>query len=460
MPVARTYHGSATMGNRWYVAGGDSLNDAARFSPEVDAYDPATGQWTMVGALSRERSSLTGIVDPIRRRVLFIGGFLPAGPDGYLALANCDAVVPGGVAAVPSLIHARTRPPVAFSAGRFFVAGSWGMDDWGSYLRDDAEVWDGSANAWTPAGAMPGGARSRLSVTALGDGRNILLVGGCQPTRVSDAVDLFDVTTGTWRSLRPLNTPRCSHAAALLVDGRILITGGQSRSSAVADSSAELFDPSTERWTTVASMHDPRFDHDIIRLPDGRVLVAGGSTDPVRGEYGALASAEIYDPATDTWTLLPAMHDRRRAPTSAVLSDGVYIAGGSYTDTTAPLSAVALASVERLSWQDLGINPPEIEDAGVSDAANPDVDAADAGTPIDAAGPTEDGASAADAVSSSDAAPPPRGNDGCSCSSSSLANQLSSAGAAMLLLCALVVRWVLALRPRARSRFAAARRSA
>jgi len=119
-----------------------------------------------------------------------------------------------------------------------------------------------------------------------------------------------------------------------------------------------IYNPATGEWTLAAPMHDGRFDHEMALLPDGRVLVVGGSSDPANGEYGALGSVEVYDPAADTWTTLPPMHDRRRWPTLAVLSDGVYVAGGSNADTTSAGSGTVLASVERLGRPDLGIAGP------------------------------------------------------------------------------------------------------
>src|SRR6185312_7898845 len=118
--------------------------------------------------------------------------------------------------------------------------------------------------------------------------------------------------------------------------------------------------------------------------PDGRVLVAGGSSDPANGEAGALSSVEVYDPATTAWTMLPAMHDRRRWPTLAVLSDGVYVAGGSNSDTDTPGSGTALASVERMTWADLGISGPIPLDAGVSGGW-----AADASASCGSSGPAD-----------------------------------------------------------------------
>ena len=106
-------------------------------------------------------------------------------------------------------------------------------------------------------------------------------------------------------------------------------------------------------------MTDPRGDFDIVLLPDGRVLVAGGTNNFVDTGVGALSSAEVYDPIADTWTPLPPMHDCRLWPTLAVLSDGVYVAGGLFSSGTGPGSATVLASVERLAWSELGITEPD-----------------------------------------------------------------------------------------------------
>jgi hypothetical protein len=113
----------------------------------------------------------------------------------------------------------------------------------------------------------------------------------------------------------------------------------------------------------------PRFDHAMALLPDGRVIAVGGSNDAERGENGALASVEIYDPATDAWTEGPALHDARRWPNLAVLSDAVYVTGGGN-------AAGQLASTERLAFVRSPVEPPTdgggapdgAGDAGVGDA--------------------------------------------------------------------------------------------
>ena len=119
-----------------------------------------------------------------------------------------------------------------------------------------------------------------------------------------------------------------NHTATLLEDGRVLVTGGQTTERAqrgIADSppppagvvSAEIYDPSTGSWSPTRPMLDPRRYHGAVRLEDGRVLVSGGLTDEykvnlVSGNMywvGSIASAEVYDPSTETWSRVGEMSE-------------------------------------------------------------------------------------------------------------------------------------------------------
>src|SRR5262245_20060295 len=116
MPTARCYHAAATVGDRWYVAGGALPAGAGEaFPAEVDAYDPTSGHWTVVGQLARGREYILAIDDPARGRVLFPGGFLPAGPAAYLPLATCDIAASVGVSPAPDLLAARHLHAVALA---------------------------------------------------------------------------------------------------------------------------------------------------------------------------------------------------------------------------------------------------------------------------------------------------------------------------------------------------------
>ena len=88
--------------------------------------------------------------------------------------------------------------------------------------------------------------------------------------------------------------------AVALADGRVLIAGGHGIDGTGALeplASAELYDPATGTFTATGSMQVPRVFFSMVLLADGRVLVAGGLT----GSFGStttVGSAELYDPKT------------------------------------------------------------------------------------------------------------------------------------------------------------------
>lgn len=121
---------------------------------------------------------------------------------------------------------------------------------------------------------------------------------------------------------------RLGHSATLLRDGRVLVAGGSGSDGPLA--SAELCDPGSRTWTATGSMTEGRYNHSATLLPDGRVLVAGGGTSSsIHPGLDALASAELYDPSSGSWTLTAGMIEARYGHTAMLLRDGkVLVAGG------------------------------------------------------------------------------------------------------------------------------------
>jgi hypothetical protein len=129
-----------------------------------------------------------------------------------------------------------------------------------------------------------------------------------------------------------MSTARAGFTATLLLDGRVLIAGGGAGPSGNAVASAEIYDPATRAFTPTAPMTTPRDGHAAIRIPDGRVLITGGEN--CCQNYGShaeqtLSSSELFDPSTGTFTKTGAMARGRIGAAAMLLQNGlVLVVGG------------------------------------------------------------------------------------------------------------------------------------
>lgn len=175
---------------------------------------------------------------------------------------------------------------------------------------------------------------SRLGHTAtlLPNGK-VLIVGGdnsANTTPYLNTAELYDPATGTFNLTGKMSTGRSGHAATLLANGKVLITGGMD--AWLTDhtlSSAEIFDPATGQFTPTGNMSQKRIWHTATSLANGTVLIAGGA-NIASGITDYLNSAEIYDPATGVFTPTGSMNAPRIWFSATLLNTGkVLVAGGS-----------------------------------------------------------------------------------------------------------------------------------
>ncbi|HYU58295.1 MAG TPA: galactose oxidase-like domain-containing protein, partial [Actinomycetota bacterium] len=125
---------------------------------------------------------------------------------------------------------------------------------------------------------------------------------------VTNTADIIDLTAPkpAWRPTAPMHFRRESANAVLLLDGTVLVTGGRSDFS--TSRRAEIFDPVTETWSVMAAAKAGRQYHSTsVLLPDGRVLSAGEDFGPYRETGELFAPPYLFKGVRPRITSAPAL---------------------------------------------------------------------------------------------------------------------------------------------------------
>lgn len=131
----------------------------------------------------------------------------------------------------------------------------------------------------------------------------------------------------SWRNTGSLSTNRYSHTATRLASGKVLVVAGAGDPCSggfcysTVNSSAELYDPATEAWSLTGGL-SRRAGHSATLLQNGEVLVAGGHNDAY------VNSAQLYDPATGKWRRTGSFTTIQAYNSATLLANGKVLAVG------------------------------------------------------------------------------------------------------------------------------------
>ncbi len=214
--------------------------------------------------------------------------------------------------------------------GRVLICGGTATGEVGGVLSS-AELFDPATRSFTPTGAMTV-RRAGQTITMLRDGR-VLVTGGVQNAGFRSelaSAEIYDPATGTFSATGSMSMPREGHTATLLRDGRVLVVGGSRQRHPDAGLRAEIYDPASRQFWPTGHLNQPRVAHVAALLGTGKVLIAGGGRGGMPGGYISYDTAEMYDPASGSFTAMLAHMKSDRVGAAAVkLNDGrVLIVGG------------------------------------------------------------------------------------------------------------------------------------
>ncbi len=305
----------------------------------------ATGGFSVTGALATARTHAVAAVLS-GGDVLVAGGQNAAGTP--LDSAELFDPTKGTWKTVPSLPLAVTDATATrLSDGDVLVAGGLTSGSSAATPTDAAELYDPTSNSWKTTGQLPFASYDASAVRLGGGG--VLYAGGLTATGAGAAATaqaaLYDPGNGTWTTVASLPTGVAGAAAAPLGDGGALVAGGVTGVGAAPTAATETF--ANGSWTTRAAMPTPASGAATVVLGDGRVLIAGGRVD---ANGTPTAATRLFDPAGDNWQSAAPLPTAVFAPAATRLSTGNVLLAGGMMGGGAVSAAAALFDPAHGTW--------------------------------------------------------------------------------------------------------------
>lgn len=321
------------------------------------------GRWFPLPAMSEPRArhtaTLLGDGD-----VLIAGGYNGFGPGGgsNTTIGTDQLLDPATgrwLEAAPMLVARSGQTATLLRDGEVLVVGGSEMPE-GKESMKTAELYDPARNTWAAAPA-PAELLEAQSATLLADGRALLIgLFKGQPFPGVAGAAIYDPASGNWNRVASPKRFHYGAAVTVLPDGKVMVMGGWHSEEVwnngpetkfTVFASVEEYDPATDRWSEAAPMNHARADQTATLMKDGRVLVVGGyDCGFARGCLGyggsgdccGASSAEVYDPASNTWEYTGPVLSGNEHTATLLPEGGVLVTGGNVS----PISMYELSSAE------------------------------------------------------------------------------------------------------------------
>ena len=337
----RYFHTATLLSNGNVLVAGGATFEPYCFAGinSAELYDPAPGLFALTGAMTDQRYAQTATLLQ-NGKVLMSGGFsfdstscLLDGTSPALTSAELYDPSSGSFSSTGSMAEARgMHTATLLPSGRVLIAGGGktggNSPPLGGTGSAKAEVYDPGTGVFTSTGNMST-ARMGQTATLLPNGK-VLIAGGLTSSSAVNPVataELYDPMTGTFADTGGMTTSRAGHAATLLQNGMVLIAGGLT-AGPNPSKTAEIYDPATGSFLATGAMAIGRVTHTATLLPNGTVLVVGGGS----------SISEIYDGSTGSFSPAALAEFDRSGHSATLLQNGsVLVIGGFASPSTAEL---------------------------------------------------------------------------------------------------------------------------
>jgi N-acetylneuraminic acid mutarotase len=255
------------------------------------------------------------------------------------------------VAKKRSMPTPRLSAAAAVLGGKIYVVG--GISRQGRAVAT-VEAYDPATDTWAPRTRM---ATARAMLAAVTCGGTIYALGG-RSAQVLATVEAYDAGNDSWRALPDLPSRRWGLMAACVAGkvfaiGGIAGTGGARRALA----SVEVFDPATSRWTTAGSGIPMALQSAGTAQDNERVFLVGGRLGA--GNAGAATNAVLqWRAGADTWTKAPPLAQRRTGAVASIVGSKLVVVGGS--SSGGALRSMEVMDLAQQKWvsSDLTLSAP------------------------------------------------------------------------------------------------------